>query len=51
MAIVWLSTQWRTSKMSEKSSISRPSGDDAAPNRAQVFSGPYIRARPCGGFG
>ena len=31
--------------MSEKSSISPPSGDDAAPNRAHVFAGPYITPR------
>ena len=30
--------------MSEKSSISPPSGDDAAPSRAHVFAGPYISA-------
>ncbi len=35
--------------MSEKSSISPPSGDDAAPSRAHVFAGPYIRPRSGGG--
>ena len=35
--------------MSEKSSISPPSGEDAAPSRAQVSVGPYISARPFGG--
>ena len=34
--------------MSEKSSISPPSGDDAAPSRAHVFAGPYIKPRCCG---
>ena len=35
--------------MSEKSSISPPSGDDAAPSRAHVFAGPYISAALPGG--
>ena len=35
--------------MSVKSSISPPSGDDAAPSRDQVSAGPYISARPLGG--
>ena len=37
--------------MSVKSSISPPSGDDAAPSRDQVSAGPYISARPLGGVG
>ena len=37
--------------MSLKSSISAPSGDDAAPTRAQVFFGPYIRPRSGAGDG
>ena len=37
--------------MSEKSSISPPYGDDAAPSRDQVSLGPYIKALPAGGDG
>ena len=37
--------------MSVKSSISPPSGDDAAPSRAHVFAGPYITPRSCAGDG
>ena len=37
--------------MSEKSSISPPSGEDAAPSRAQVLAGPYITPRSWAGDG
>ena len=45
------STQCRISKMSEKSSSSPPSGEDAAASRVQVSLGPYMRPRPFAGVG
>ena len=51
MVTGWSCTQWRTSKTSEKSSISPPSGEDAAPSRAHVFAGPYSRPGSWAGAG
>ena len=49
--ITFVDREYGTSKMSVKSSNSPPSGDDAAPSRAQVSLGPYMRFLPIGGTG